>query len=99
MGVSQLPTETDIAAAYERDQGILVPLKAPEPNPSAANIQSPGFETFVKKEHPRQAARIMVKDTLEELVHHTDSALKSRVGRGRKEPLVEHVLDRRHRKG
>ena len=41
----------------------------------------------------------MVKDTLEELVHHTDSALKSRVGRGRKEHLIGHVLDRRHRKG
>jgi hypothetical protein len=74
LGVSQLPTETDIAAAYERVQEILVPLKAPEPLPSAATIQPPGFETFVEKEHPRQAARIMVKDTLEELVHHTDPA-------------------------
>jgi hypothetical protein len=80
LGVSHLPTEAVIAATYEQVRGIAVPLKAPEPNPPAANNQSPGFETFVKKEHPRQAARIMVKDTLEELVHHTDSALKSRVG-------------------
>ena len=41
----------------------------------------------------------MVKDTLEELVHRTDSTPKPRIRNGREEHLVGHVLDRRRRKG
>ena len=72
---SQLPTEADVAIAHKQVRGIVVPTRIPNPLYSTSDSQPLGLEAFVRKEHPKEADRIVVKDTLEELVHHTDSTL------------------------